>query len=271
MALLLATGTALLGCGRPSSEADVQEAPASGTMASADPAEAPDSAPAPDVAGFPEAATGLGAMFSSGQVASVRLIGDSITAGYGTDGWENPDDAGVGTVIFDDGAGTVHYESTPAANSWANAFRAYASDHGCLQFVNAGICGEFMETFGQNPDAWMGDGADVIFVALGTNDAGYYGPGEFEEAARAGLAAASQRCKVLVVVSPVSDLRPESMLVEPAASLGDVLRPICEENGYLFVDARDAVAPEQFCDDGLHPNSEGSLALWDCIRTTLGL
>ncbi|MDO4798423.1 MAG: SGNH/GDSL hydrolase family protein [Coriobacteriales bacterium] len=217
------------------------------------------------------AKTSLAADFAAGKVRSVRLVGDSITAGYGTDGYEDPNFGVGGNVIYDNGWGTVFYETPESADCWANAFRAYAAEHGVSDFVNAGINGAFMTELAQDPQAWVGEGADVVFVALGTNDAGYYGPGEYADAARTALDYVEQHASTVVVVSPVSDLRPEYQLVEPAASLGDVLREICDERGYLFVDARDAVSPDQFCDDGLHPNSQGSLAIWDCICQTLGL
>ncbi|MBR3327038.1 MAG: SGNH/GDSL hydrolase family protein [Atopobiaceae bacterium] len=215
--------------------------------------------------------TELATLLAEGRVDSIRLVGDSITAGYGTDGYVDPDLAGEGDVIYDDGEGTVHRETSSEAQSWANEFRSYASEHGVSRFVNAGINGAFMAGLAERPQAWLGEGADVIFVALGTNDAGYYGPEEYRDASERALAAAADACKILVVVSPVSDLRPEPMLVEPAGSLGDILHQICEARGYLFVDARDAVAPEQFSEDGLHPTTDGSLAIWACICDTLDL
>ncbi len=256
--------------GTPTSPASAETAPES----------APAVEPAPVVADAGQkeedmeqqtAKTPLAADLLAGKVRSVRLVGDSITAGYGTDGYEDPNIAGEGNVIFDDGSGMVFYETPVSAECWANEFRAYAADHGVRDFVNAGINGSFMTELAQNPEAWVGDGADVVFVALGTNDAGYYGPDEYASAARTALDYVEQHASYVVVVSPVSDLRPEYQLVEPAASLGDVLREICDERGYLFVDARDAVSPSQFNDDGLHPDSQGSHAIWDCIRQTLGL
>lgn len=218
-----------------------------------------------------ERKTELATLLAQGKIDTIRLVGDSITAGFGTDDYVDPDMAGVGDVIYDDGEGTVHRETSPSAQSWANAFRAYASEHGVSRFVNAGINGAFMACLAEHPRAWLGEGADVVFVALGTNDAGYYGPDEYRETSERALAAAADACRILVVVSPVSDLRPESMLVEPAGSLGDILREVCDDHGYLFVDARDAVAPEQFNEDGLHPTTEGSLAIWSCLRQALDL
>lgn len=208
---------------------------------------------------------------TTGEYRSIRLVGDSITAGFGTDGYEDSDLTQTGNVIYDDGMGTQHFETDERAECWANAFRAWAMEHGITDFVNAGISGWFMKQLAQNPDAWIQEGADVIVVSLGTNDAGYYGPDEFAQDARVALEAAEQRSKLVVVLSPVSDLRPESMLVEPASQLGDILKEICDERGYMFVDTRSAVLPGMFCEDGLHPNTEGSLAIWQCLATTLGI
>ena len=213
----------------------------------------------------------LAAEFAAGSIRSVRLVGDSITAGYGTDGYVDANLTQTGNVIYDNGAGLVRYETPAEAQCWANAFREYAAEHGVQEFLNAGINGAFMKELAENPDAWLGDGADVVFVALGTNDAGYETVEEYEEAARTALAAAAAKSKILVVVSPVCDLRPASWLMASTKDLGDVLRTICEERGYVFVDAYQAVSPDQFCDDGLHPATPGSLAIWECIRATLGL
>lgn len=213
----------------------------------------------------------LAAELAARHVKSIRLVGDSITAGFGTDGYDDTDLTGDGIVVFDDGAGTVHHESGHDALCWANEFRSYAAEHGVRTFVNAGVNGYMMVQLANDPEAWLGEGADVIVVALGTNDAGYFGPQEFEDASRTALEAARKKCRALVVVSPVSDLRPMTWLVMSPASQAEVLRGICEDQGYVFVDGHDAVSPDEFCSDGLHPNSEGSLALWACIRKTLGL
>ncbi len=210
-------------------------------------------------------------MLDAGEVRSIRLIGDSITEGVGTDGHVDPYAENTGVVIYDDGQGNVHYEATTDADDWANSFRAYATARGVKSFVNAGVGGAFMHELAENPDAWIREGADVIFVALGTNDAGYYGPEEYREDARTALAAAAKKAKLVVAVSPVSDLRDTELLVEPASALGDILARVCAEGGYAFVDARDVSSPSQYIEDNLHPNSAGSQAIWSDIRRDLGL
>jgi lysophospholipase L1-like esterase len=221
----------------------------------------------------PEAYTGsspVARLIASGEAISIRLVGDSITAGFGTDGYEDGDLTRTGTIVYDDDGELIHYESGHSARCWANALRTYAEDHGVTNVINAGINGWFMKDLAHNPSAWLGPGADIIFVALGTNDVGYYGAAEYREDAATALAAASAACKELVVVSPITDLREEPEIVQPMCDYRDALRELCDQAGYTFVDATQAVAPDQFCDQ-LHPNSEGSLALWDCIRTALDL
>ena len=210
-------------------------------------------------------------LLKAGEISSIRLVGDSITAGFGTDGYEDPDASQSTPVIYDDGRGTVHFETTQAAACWANAFRAWAYRNDIYNFVNAGINGYFMKQLAESPRSWLGDGADVIVVALGTNDAGYYGPDEFEGDARRALGSAAEACKLLVVISPVADLRAPESLVASAASYGDILARICNEEGYLFCDDRPYVTPEMFQEDGLHPNSEGSIAIWGALQNTLGI
>ena len=277
--LLLAVGGALWWfvlrprAAAPSQGASQQAATTSTSANDAQATSGDDSASSQDSAGIetmkPNAR--FKAMLDAGEVHSIRLIGDSITEGVGTDGHADPYVENTGVVIFDDGQGNVHYEATTEADDWANSFRAYAAQHGVKGFVNAGIGGAFMHELAENPDAWIREGADVIFVALGTNDAGYYGPDEYRSDARTALAAAAKKAKLVVGVSPVSDLRDAEMLVEPASALGDILAQVCAEEGYAFVDARDVSSPAQFIDDNLHPNSAGSQAIWSCIRRDLGL
>lgn len=207
----------------------------------------------------------------AGGIGSIRLVGDSITAGWGTDGYVNADTEGTGNVIFDNGEGEVHHETSASADCWANSFRGWAAEQGVGNFVNAGINGAFMRGLTLYPDAWLQGGADVVVVALGTNDCGYYSTDEFDADAREALANAAAQAKLLVVLSPVADLRPQDSLSASPVAYGDVLAQICAERGYLFCDTRSSVTPEMFNDDGLHPNSQGSAAIWATLKQALGI
>lgn len=210
-------------------------------------------------------------LLQAGGISSIRLVGDSITAGYGTDGYVNADDEGTGAVIFSNEDGEVHFETSGSAGSWANSFRAWAAEQGITNFVNAGINGAFMRGLAFYPDAWLQGGADVIVVALGTNDCGYYGTEEFAADAREALSYAAAASKLVVVLSPVLDLRPADSLAASPSSYGDALAAICSERGYLFCDTRPYVTADLFAADGLHPTTAGSMAIWQALRQTLGI
>ena len=66
----------------------------------------------------------LGTRFADGRIASVRLIGDSITAGYGCDGYGETTD-----VVIYDGPYGLFFESAPSVACWANdwAYRVPSS------------------------------------------------------------------------------------------------------------------------------------------------
>ena len=118
----------------------------------------------------------LAKMIAAGDIRSIRLIGDSITAGWLCDGFGEYPDTDV--VIYSGPQGTYN-ETSPQVACWANDFRAWATAHGVTSFVNAGIPGFRMEYLAQAPDAWLADGADLTVVMLGTNDACHCSVDEF--------------------------------------------------------------------------------------------
>ena len=78
----------------------------------------------------------LAKMIAAGDIRSIRLIGDSITAGWLCDGFGEYPDTDV--VIYSGPQGTYN-ETSPQVACWANDFRAWATAHGVTSFVNAGI------------------------------------------------------------------------------------------------------------------------------------
>ena len=207
-------------------------------------------------------------MLDAGEVASIRLIGDSITAGWGCDGYGPLTD----TVIFqseDEG----FFETAPEVDCWANDFRAYANDRGVGSFVNAGIPGAKMSWLAGDPDAWIGEGADVIFVMLGTNDAVYSTEDEYRSDAEAGLAAVSDACRLMMVLSPPNNERTDSENLYGPDVLDRILTEVCDEHGYQHISLLDSLelySPD-FNDDQLHPSSSGSHKMWERLRAELGL
>ena len=211
------------------------------------------------------------AMIDAGQVHSIRLIGDSITAGYLCDGWADPDVAKTTDVMYDNGHGQIHYEPSPSIDCWANDFRVWAQGHGVSRFVNAGLGGWTMGMLSDYPSFGIGDGADVIFVALGTNDAAYDGSEALRQAAESALPVVAENCKLMVVVGPTDNERYDVSIADTVRDANQVLREVCADHNYIYVDCYDCVTTDDLNDDLLHPTSEGSHKIWQRICTELSL
>lgn len=207
--------------------------------------------------------------FATDAITSVRLIGDSITAGYGCDGYGEQTDK----IIYQGEEG-VFTESGHDFASWANDFRSFATDQGISDdaFSNAGISGARMSWLADEPDAWLED-ADLIVVMLGTNDAAWSTADEFETAARIALAAAAECCTHLVVVSPPNNWRDDGRAHFTMTEADKILAQIASASGYIHVSALSAVAPDNgtMNADGIHPTTAGSHAIWNSIAAQLGL
>lgn len=207
-------------------------------------------------------------MLQAGDVGSIRLIGDSITAGFLCDGYGPNTD----TLIYDGPYGTF-YETAYEVGCWANEFRAFAADHGVGSFVNAGISGAKMRWLAEDADAWIREAADVIFVMLGTNDAVYHTADEYRDFAEAGLTAVEMACAHMVVLAPPDNAWTDYGKEMSQADVEGVLHRLCDERGWYFVSMLNALqlGTDELNDDQCHPTTKGSHALWEHLKEELGL
>lgn len=212
-------------------------------------------------------------MLDAGEVSSIELIGDSITAGYGTDGYEIPD-ASTGTSVIFDVDGRTEYETPSDVRCWANDFRAYASSRGVASFVNRGINGWTMHDLATYGERYVEE-ADVIFVMLGTNDTVNHTLGQYHEDATSSLAYLSGRCKLLVVMTPPRTdwTRSGYAAYFTPEDTARVLDEVCAEAGYLQVSNLDVIQldTDLVNADQVHPTTKGSDAIWANIRLQLGV
>ncbi len=212
----------------------------------------------------------LAKMIAAGDIRSIRLIGDSITAGWLCDGFGEYPDTDV--VIYSGPQGTYN-ETSPQVACWANDFRAWATAHGVTSFVNAGIPGFRMEYLAQAPDAWLADGADLTVVMLGTNDACHCSVDEFRAFAATGIAAAAEKSKELVVVCPPDNARTDASPLYGMDQIASALEAVCTEQGRTCVSQLDTlkVGTTDFNEDNVHPTSAGSHKLWQALKSKLEL
>ena len=212
----------------------------------------------------------FGQMVETGEVHSIRLIGDSITAGYLTDGF---DTATPSSLVVYSGPQGIYTETPASVSCWANDFRSWAVEQGVDDFVNAAVSGFKMKYLADSPDSWLGDGADVIVVMLGTNDAARVPFDDFKAATETGLAAAASRCKHLVVVSPPDNQRTDATTRYDMGQVDQVINQVCQEHGYEHISLLDVlqVGTDDFNPDQLHPTTKGSDKLWEAFKERLDL
>jgi lysophospholipase L1-like esterase len=214
--------------------------------------------------------TKLADMFAKGEVKSIRVLGDSITAGLGCDGYGAPRIRAPSCTLAPRAATK---RAPPPSQPGANDFRAYAAQRGVTNFVNAGVSGFKMQYLAENPAAWLGDGADVIVVMLGTNDAARRTSDEFCADAEIGLKAAAAKCKLLIVVSSPQNRRTDATNNFDMQRADQILASLCKMKGYVHVSFLDTLQldSEDFNADELHPTTAGSHKLWQAFKTQLGL
>lgn len=212
----------------------------------------------------------LAGLFAAGQVSSIRVLGDSITAGYLIDGYDGYSDEGL--VVYAGGEGT--YRETPVDIAcWTNAFRTYALEHGVGSFVNAGVSGFRMQYLAEDPDAWLGEGADVLVVMLGTNDAAKESLEDFRSYAEQALGAVEARCRHMVVVSPPNNERTDATNLYGMDQIDQVLTDLSLERGWEHISLYDVlvVGTDDFFPDQVHPTAQGSAKLWEAFGQRLDL
>ena len=202
-----------------------------------------------------------------GEIGSVMVVGDSISAGFGTRGTvEGP----PGEILFTDMDGFTYFEPDHTNGAWTNHLRTYLAEHGVDDFLNASISGRTFTDVDFEFESWVGDGADAIIVMLGTNDSASLGPAEFEKVATRVLERIADRCTYLVVIAPPKrtwDAAPTTI-----AEVAEILTKVCEKHCWDYLSTYEALEPgtDDFQTDGLHPTTSGNDKLWASISSQLG-
>ena len=212
-------------------------------------------------------ATAFPNALAAGEIASVLVVGDSISAGFGTPG--SPE--GSPQILFTDMDGFTFFEPDHFNGAWTNHLRSYLDVHGVDDFLNASISGMTFTDVDYEFDSWVGDGADAIIVMLGTNDSASLGPAEFEKVATRVLERISERCTYLLVIAPPKREH-DSTAPTKIGEVESILAGVCADHGWDFISTYGVLEPgtDDFQADGLHPTTSGNDKLWDSIASQLG-
>ncbi|MCM3756184.1 S-layer homology domain-containing protein [Sporosarcina aquimarina] len=224
---------------------------------------------------MPDSYSQLASKLRSGNVKSIKLIGDSITAGAGGDGYAVPID---GRVILQDGKSTYR-ESSHNADTWANGFRTYVANQkfGSVDFFNAGISGKTAKWSLERVDKLVSSKEDVVFVMLGTNDRLIGDLDQYEQTIRKLLSEVDKRSELMVVMAPPPSTNEIANYQFSPDSINNLLKRISSESGYMFVSHYDALnaylaqhpdkSYEELMEtDSPHPTSAGYAVMWQAIQ-----
>ncbi|MDW0111505.1 S-layer homology domain-containing protein [Sporosarcina aquimarina] len=229
---------------------------------------------------MPQTYSALADYLQSGDVKSIKLIGDSITAGAGGMGYMVPVD---GRIILQDKK-SIYRESSKQADTWANRFRSYTEkpEFGSVDFFNAGISGKTAKWSLERVDRLVSSEEDVVFVMLGTNDRLIGDLKQYEQTIRKLLREIDERSTLMVVMAPPPSTQEIASYQFSPESINNLLKRISSERGYLFVSHYDAlndylaqhpeISYEQLMEKtSPHPTSAGYEVMWEAIRSKLQL
>lgn len=211
----------------------------------------------------------------------VKLIGDSITHGYGGTGFTN--DAEHGDMIMNN-----FYVNTDGY-CWANLFRDYLEQKFNCTVKNYGMTGRDADNLVTYFDNIVEDD-DIVICSIGTNDrpdknSSAWGGTKTHETIFRSLNSIYAQCKAkgidIIFVSPIPcSVTQEDGKPRHAEDIDHIIRKLSEEchveyvSMYnLFVDYCEGhdITIDSLLKDGLHPNDHGYLVMFNLIVTALGI
>lgn len=211
-------------------------------------------------------------------VVDVYIVGDSISAGVGSSGYNL-----TTTPIFTDKTGVTYYEPNHTSPSWANRLRSYlerVSPNSAL--FNGAIGGKSAKFFNENKALYMPDNKDVVFVMLGTNDRVVSANlSEFKTNLTELLEYVDNKSNFMVVMSanPVkADYDAQGNFSQEEAN--SIIVEICKENDYFLINHFTETTSKMYAKnyniediltDNAHPNDRGYALYWDTIQKALGI
>lgn len=214
----------------------------------------------------------LAERLKSGSPMTIKLIGDSISAGQGATGYKV---VNTNPVIFTDTLGVTQYEASYNSLSWANKFRNYMLAKNPLNtFKNWGIGGKSTSYWVTNKANIKNE--DIVFVMIGTNDR----TGSLS-AYRTNLTALLTHVKANSNYTVVMAANPLSSLVETYSFTNEeaarTITEVCMElnlplinhfEGFMEFSKFGNVYTD-FLSDGIHPNDAGHELIWNTIQDNL--
>jgi lysophospholipase L1-like esterase len=215
---------------------------------------------------------------SSGKRIKVKLIGDSITAGYGAPGYSVPDN---NPIIFKDSDNTIYREASYNTNSYANYFRHFILGlNSNNEFYNWGIGSKSAIWWNQRKQNLASE--DIVFVMLGTNDrTAATSLDDFKIQLTSLLLHLRSVSNYVVVMSanPISEVAESPNNKFSQLEANRAIKEICLENDFPFISHFDEFLSfseteggfTSLLADAIHPNESGYQLIWEKIQNSLNI
>lgn len=208
----------------------------------------------------------------SGTNTKIKLVGDSITHGMGGTGF-NQNGEYIGSFF-----GNKYYRN-PNGYCWAKLFKDYLESKFSCSVTNNAVSGTSFKELNDAFTSLVSDSDDIVICMYGTNN-------------RDSLS--SMPAWIQSVINKFNDLSVDLIIMTPiSASVTDetkrtnhiedmcnTIKKLCIKNNVVFVDTNQIML--DYCEyrdisidtllaDGLHPNDNGHLILFNAVCKSLGI
>jgi lysophospholipase L1-like esterase len=208
----------------------------------------------------------IGVKILRGEIKKIKLIGDSITDGYGGTGYNGNQQHTIST-------NTDGY-------CWANAFKKFASERYGVQVINKGIYGSHLEEQISHFNSFIEEDDDLYIWLSGANNRTtqerieYY-KNNLSEA----IAVLEENAPVLLMSSLPASEENELTTMGTMQDINDICK-VCAYGLTFFVPLYEKAIKynenhnlnlSDILIDGLHPNDTGHLIIFKILCNALGL
>lgn len=208
----------------------------------------------------------------SDKTLKIKLLGDSITEGYGGTGFVKSSEIGV--------------ETNTSGVCWANMLREYMTEKFGCTFVNLGSSGMNSQTMYNNifVSPKLIDGSeDVVLLMIGTNDRKKNTKATFYSNLKAIIEKIQANGTKVVIMSSIPSSAKEEAITTNAYHMDDVddiIMKVATDLNIEYISLyklfdkhlrySGAKLTDYLNSDGLHPNDEGYKVMYKLILSALG-
>lgn len=208
----------------------------------------------------------------AGNNTRIKLVGDSIMHGQGGTGFTQNGEY-IATVF-----GNKYYRN-PNGYCWANLFKAYLESKFSCSVTNNAILGTSFKELNENFNTLISSDDDIVICMYGTNNRNSL------PATTGWIQSVINKCNALnldlILMTPIpASVKNEEQYTNHIEDICNTIKTVCINNNVPFVDTNQIML--DYCEyrnvdintllaDGLHPNDDGYLILFNAVCKVLGI